>query len=66
MMTTRIPLDTRKRIILAVCNGCHNTRQIAKYLKLPLATVNNYFYETSGTNRMISRFINGDLLQWTI
>lgn len=57
-------MTVHKRIILAVCNGAHNTRQIAKYLGMPLSTVNSYFY-ASYTDSMINQFTNGDLLQWT-
>lgn len=55
-------MTTRKQIILAVANGCLNTRQIAAYLDKPLGTVSGYFY---GMNNGVIRFINGDLLQWT-
>lgn len=55
-------MTTRKQIILAVANGCLNTRQIAAYLDKPLATIGNYFYDM---NSGVIRFINGDLLQWS-
>ena len=51
---------TRKDIILAVANGCTNTRQIADRLQVLHGTITNYFYE--GT---VIRFENGPLLQWT-
>ena len=53
----------RKAIILAVCNGCTNTRQIAKALDMPHSTITNYFFESAGGD-MVSRFVNGDLLRW--
>ena len=55
-------MTTRKQIILAVSNGCVNTRKIAKYLDGPLSTINGYFYNM---NNDVLRFVNGDLLQWT-
>lgn len=55
-------MTTRKQIVLAVANGCLNTRQIAAYLGSPLSTVNGYFYDM---NNCGVRFINGDLLQWS-
>jgi len=48
-----------QRILIAVANGCHNTRQISKFTDLPLGTVNDYFYRPG------PKFKNGDLLQWT-
>lgn len=54
-------MNTRKRILLAVANGCCNTRQIAEYLGQPLGTINSYFYHNG---RSMRRFKNGDLVQW--
>lgn len=55
-------MSTRKRIILAVANGCKSTRQIASYLGAPLSTVNSYFYKADNGLRC---FINGEVLQWS-
>lgn len=54
-------MSTRKEIIMAVANGCRNTRQVAEYLRIPHGTANSYFYENG---RVLSRFENGDLVQW--
>ena len=52
-------MRTKQRILIAVANGCRNTRQISKRLNLPLGTVNRYFYRPKPI------FYNGDVLQWT-
>lgn len=56
-------MTTRKQIILAVADGCRNTRQIAVYLlDKPLEPFSGDFYDMSND---IIRLINGDLLQWS-
>lgn len=53
---------TRQRILIAVAEGCTNTRQIADHLGLAQATIANYFYEARWSPKW--KFRNGDLLQW--
>ena len=54
-------MNTRKKITLAVANGCKNTRQVASFLDIPLGTANGYFYKT---NNGTICFANGEFLQW--
>jgi len=56
-------MTTHQRILIAVANGCHNTRQVATYLSLSSSSVSNYFYPSRTWGG--PRFINGDVLQWT-
>lgn len=56
-------MTIRKKIILAVANGCASTRQVAKFLSMSYSTVNNYFYKTN--NFFGQRFVNGKWLQWS-
>jgi hypothetical protein len=62
-MKAHIKLTNKQySILLAVANGCRNTRQVAKRLLLPLGAVNNYFYPSYNWRGPI--FKNGDVLQW--
>ena len=55
-------MNTRKRIILAVANGCRGLMEISKELDLSPSTVNNYFYPQAHNEGFA--FENGDILQW--
>lgn len=58
-------MNTRQQIILAVANGCRNTREIAQEIGVSFGTVNAYFYPPFSARDYIYVFENGDILQWT-
>lgn len=58
-------MNTRQRIILAVANGCRNTREISKKLNMAHGTISNYIYPQERTRDYAYVFKNGDILQWT-
>lgn len=53
-------MTTRQQILIAVANGCRNTRQIAGYLDKRHGNISNMIYGRAAE----STLQNGDLLQW--
>ena len=51
------------QIVLAVANGCRNTRQIAKELGHPFGFISAHLWPNKLYPK-VEPFVNGDLLQW--
>lgn len=59
----KMQMSTRQQIVLAVANGCRNTREIAARLGCSHSHISNYFWPFQPCTE--APLINGDILQWT-